>query len=247
MRNILGLDMPVLSVFIGEGSQSVSAGTFCKAVSSLPDCPHVPQGEAIAMNLREMFGLRVPILSVVIGEGGSGGALAIGCSNWNLIMEHSVYYVASPEACAAILWKSRDRAPTVSSRFARRCSLAAGPFWGDSCTLLQPECRGPLGVTAAPCCSPSAGLFRVTAVHGLWHRPRIRRGAQRALCAILWRSSDPRPHCQLLLAAAFLQGPRREKTFLGLPSAAKSSWRVGWQTLEACTGHPADLFHVCCE
>jgi acetyl-CoA carboxylase alpha subunit len=50
---------------------------------------------------------------VVIGEGGSGGALAIGCSNWNLIMEHSVYYVASPEACAAILWKSRDKAATV--------------------------------------------------------------------------------------------------------------------------------------
>ena len=65
------------------------------------------------MNLREMFGLRVPIISVVIGEGGSGGALAIGCSNWNLIMEHSVYYVASPEACAAILWKSRDKAATV--------------------------------------------------------------------------------------------------------------------------------------
>lgn len=37
-----------------------------------------PQGEAIAVNLREMFGLRVPIISVVIGEGGSGGALAIG-------------------------------------------------------------------------------------------------------------------------------------------------------------------------
>lgn len=66
------------------------------------------------MNLREMFGIRVPILSVVIGEGGSGGALAIGCANRNLIMEHSVYYVASPEACAAILWKARDKAATVS-------------------------------------------------------------------------------------------------------------------------------------
>jgi hypothetical protein len=39
------------------------------------------QGEAIAVNLREMFGFRVPIFSIVIGEGGSGGALAIGCSN----------------------------------------------------------------------------------------------------------------------------------------------------------------------
>jgi hypothetical protein len=29
-------------------------------------------------------------------------------------MEHSVYYVASPEACAAILWKSRDKAGTAT-------------------------------------------------------------------------------------------------------------------------------------
>jgi len=72
------------------------------------------QGEAIAYNLREMFGLRVPILSVVIGEGGSGGALAIGCANRNLIMENAVYYVASPEACAAILWKSRGAAPAAT-------------------------------------------------------------------------------------------------------------------------------------
>jgi hypothetical protein len=72
-----------------------------------------PQGEAIAYNLREMFGLRVPIISVVIGEGGSGGALAIGCANRNLILENSVYYVASPEACAAILWKSRNATGTV--------------------------------------------------------------------------------------------------------------------------------------
>lgn len=72
------------------------------------------QGEAIAFNLREMFSFRVPILSVVIGEGGSGGALAIGCANKNLIMENAVYYVASPEACAAILWKSRAAAPAAT-------------------------------------------------------------------------------------------------------------------------------------
>jgi hypothetical protein len=33
----------------------------------------------------------------------------------SLILEHAVYYVASPEACAAILWKSRDKAATVRS------------------------------------------------------------------------------------------------------------------------------------
>lgn len=69
------------------------------------------------MNLREMFGFDVPIISVVIGEGGSGGALAIGCANHSFIMENAVYYVASPEACAAILWKSREQVAAVSSVF----------------------------------------------------------------------------------------------------------------------------------
>ena len=73
------------------------------------------QGEAIAVNLREMFGFDVPIISVVIGEGGSGGALAIGCANYSFIMENAVYYVASPEACAAILWKSREQVAAVSN------------------------------------------------------------------------------------------------------------------------------------
>ena len=39
------------------------------------------QGEAIAVNMREMFRLRVPIIAVVIGEGGSGGALGIGVAD----------------------------------------------------------------------------------------------------------------------------------------------------------------------
>ncbi len=68
------------------------------------------QGEAIAYNLREMFGFNVPIISTVIGEGGSGGALGIGVADRLLMFEHSVYTVASPEACAAILWKDAKKA-----------------------------------------------------------------------------------------------------------------------------------------
>lgn len=68
------------------------------------------QGEAIAYNLREMFRLDVPIICTVIGEGGSGGALGIGVGDRLLMFEHSVYYVASPEACAAILWKDAAKA-----------------------------------------------------------------------------------------------------------------------------------------
>ena len=63
------------------------------------------QGEAIAVNLREMFSFNVPIICTVIGEGGSGGALGIGIGDSVLMLEHAVYTVATPEACAAILWK----------------------------------------------------------------------------------------------------------------------------------------------
>ncbi|MDV3002021.1 MAG: Acetyl-coenzyme A carboxylase carboxyl transferase subunit alpha [Chroococcopsis gigantea SAG 12.99] len=67
------------------------------------------QGEAIAYNLREMFALEVPIICTVIGEGGSGGALGIGVGDRLLMLEHSVYTVATPEACAAILWKDSKK------------------------------------------------------------------------------------------------------------------------------------------
>ncbi|MCH2047137.1 MAG: acetyl-CoA carboxylase carboxyl transferase subunit alpha [Trichodesmium sp. ALOHA_ZT_67] len=68
------------------------------------------QGEAIAYNLREMFHLDVPIICTVIGEGGSGGALGVGVGDRLLMLEHSIYTVASPEACAAILWKDASKA-----------------------------------------------------------------------------------------------------------------------------------------
>ncbi|XP_047341296.1 acetyl-coenzyme A carboxylase carboxyl transferase subunit alpha, chloroplastic [Impatiens glandulifera] len=74
------------------------------------------QGEAIAHNLRTMFGLKVPIIAIVIGEGGSGGALAIGCANKLLMLENAVFYVASPEACAAILWKSAKASPKAAEK-----------------------------------------------------------------------------------------------------------------------------------
>jgi acetyl-CoA carboxylase carboxyl transferase subunit alpha len=72
------------------------------------------QGEAIAFNLREMFRFDVPIICTVIGEGGSGGALGIGVGDRLLMFEHSVYSVAPPEACAAILWRDSAKAPQAA-------------------------------------------------------------------------------------------------------------------------------------
>jgi acetyl-CoA carboxylase carboxyl transferase subunit alpha len=68
------------------------------------------QGEAIAVNLREMFNFEVPIICTVIGEGGSGGALGIGVGDHIMMFENSVYSVISPEGCAAILWKDASKA-----------------------------------------------------------------------------------------------------------------------------------------
>ena len=73
------------------------------------------QGEAIAVNLREMFGFKVPIIATVIGEGGSGGSLGIGVADRLLMFEHSVYTVASPEACASILWRDAAKAPEAAA------------------------------------------------------------------------------------------------------------------------------------
>ena len=72
------------------------------------------QSEAIGRNLFEMSQLRVPIVTTVIGEGGSGGALAIAVSDITLMLQYSVYSVISPEGCAAILWKSAEKAPEAA-------------------------------------------------------------------------------------------------------------------------------------
>ena len=73
------------------------------------------QSYAIAMNLRELAGLKVPVIAVITGEGGSGGALAIGVANRILMLENSVYSVISAEGCAAILWRTKDKAPEAAN------------------------------------------------------------------------------------------------------------------------------------
>jgi acetyl-CoA carboxylase carboxyl transferase subunit alpha len=73
------------------------------------------QPRAIADNLKEVFGIATPIIVVVIGEGGSGGALAIAVGDSILMMEHAIYSVITPEGCAAILWKTREKAPDAAA------------------------------------------------------------------------------------------------------------------------------------
>ena len=69
------------------------------------------QSTSIAENLYLMARLKTPILAVVIGEGGSGGALAISIADRILMLEHTIYSVASPEAAASILYRDTAFAP----------------------------------------------------------------------------------------------------------------------------------------
>ncbi|MBI1385756.1 MAG: acetyl-CoA carboxylase carboxyltransferase subunit alpha [Rhizobiales bacterium] len=68
------------------------------------------QAEAIARSTDCCLALGVPLVAAVIGEGGSGGAVAIASANRVLMLEHSIYTVASPEAAASILWRDSARA-----------------------------------------------------------------------------------------------------------------------------------------
>lgn len=72
------------------------------------------QAEAIASNLYLMARLHVPIVAVITGEGGSGGALGIGLGDRILMLEHSIYSVAPPEAAATILWRDTAFAPQAA-------------------------------------------------------------------------------------------------------------------------------------
>src|SRR5579863_7223712 len=73
------------------------------------------QAEAIARSTDMCLQLGVPNVAVIVGEGGSGGAVAIATANKVLMLEHSVYTVASPEASASILWRDSARAQDAAA------------------------------------------------------------------------------------------------------------------------------------
>ena len=63
--------------------------------------------QQIARNIYAMTKLRVPMISL-ISEGGSGGAEAIGLSDYRIMASHGYYSVISPEGAAAIEGKIRE-------------------------------------------------------------------------------------------------------------------------------------------
>jgi len=78
---------------------------FTPGAFPIEDYPGAAQ--QIARNLYALTKLRVPIISV-ISEGGSGGAEALGLSDFRLMFSHGYYSVISPEGGAAIEGKIRE-------------------------------------------------------------------------------------------------------------------------------------------
>ncbi|ANZ62147.1 acetyl-CoA carboxylase carboxyl transferase subunit alpha [Secundilactobacillus paracollinoides] len=74
------------------------------------DAEAAGQGQMIAKNIREMLTLKTPILTIIVGEAGSGGALALACSDTIWMLENSMYSILSPEGFASIMWKDAHRA-----------------------------------------------------------------------------------------------------------------------------------------
>jgi acetyl-CoA carboxylase carboxyl transferase subunit alpha len=90
--------------------------TFIDTPGANPSLPAEERGQAqaIAEAIAVMLALRVPTIAVVTGEGGSGGALAIAVADRILMLEHSIFTVASPEGAASILWRDAAEAPQAA-------------------------------------------------------------------------------------------------------------------------------------
>ncbi|MCB1671441.1 MAG: acetyl-CoA carboxylase carboxyltransferase subunit alpha [Gammaproteobacteria bacterium] len=86
--------------------------TFIDTPGAYPGMDSEERGinEAIAENMALMSRIKTPLIATVTGEANSGGAIAIGVSDYLNMLQYSTYTVITPEGCATILWKSAEYA-----------------------------------------------------------------------------------------------------------------------------------------
>ncbi|MEX2131347.1 MAG: acetyl-CoA carboxylase carboxyltransferase subunit alpha [Pseudohongiellaceae bacterium] len=90
--------------------------TFLDTPGAYPGMDSEERGinEAIAENMAMMSRVRTPLIATVTGEANSGGAIAIGISDYLNMLQYSTYTVITPEGCATILWKSAEYASAAA-------------------------------------------------------------------------------------------------------------------------------------
>lgn len=88
-------------------TEGIPVHFFIFTPGSFPVEDYPGAAQQIARNLYTMAKLKVPMISV-ISEGGSGGAEAIGMSDFRMMFSHGYYSVISPEGAAAIEGKIRE-------------------------------------------------------------------------------------------------------------------------------------------
>ena len=90
--------------------------TFIDTPGAYPGIDAEKNGQSISIadNIYTMSNLKTPIISIIIGEGGSGGALALAVADKILMFEYSIYSVISPEGCASILYKNKDKTQSAA-------------------------------------------------------------------------------------------------------------------------------------
>ena len=101
-------------------TENIPIHTYIFTPGSYPIEDYPGAAQQIARNLYAMAGLNVPIISVC-SEGGSGGAEAIGLSDYRLMLQYGYYSVISPEGAAAIEGRVRQGMKTPEG-LVERCA-----------------------------------------------------------------------------------------------------------------------------
>ncbi len=157
------------------------------------------QATAIAESLIMMANLRVPSVAVVIGEGGSGGALAIGVADRIVMLENAIYAVASPEACAAILWKDAAKAADAAETMRITARELAGLGIVDAIVPEPTPAHEAANATIQATGETIARLLdELLATHSIADQPgveRLREARYRKFRRIgAWRQEEQRAH-----------------------------------------------------